>query len=457
MKLQNDLYEYEVRDDNTVYLSKYLGQDSSITIPSEIDGKTVTVIGKYCFIGNETIKEVTISDTIETIDRFAFADCPALSLVKVSPNVDTIGKHAFLECTSLHSLKMPTEDEKNEFRAAKIRAEEEARLKAEKEEARLRAEEEARLKAEEEARIRAEEEARIRTEEEARIRAEEEARIRAEEEARIKAEQEAALRERIRAELEAELKAKAAAEKPEPAPEPAPAPAPEPAVDQNFFTDIDDIYKSGVDMESLTPVQRSIEAQKRRIAAEARDGTAPYTSAGVITRRPSNTQTNDSPGYIPAAAMQQTPPVSRTPRTQRPVQRPMERTEPAPIAGPGPVDMSRVAPRTAPRTALRTAPRTGPRTTTRSVPQRALQENPPSRPNPTSTPSPSKPSATRPNDAPITRSIFGFKKKPVYKQEREATANEWKCPECGLVNANYVTTCACGYRKRPQRKHEEDL
>ena len=64
------------------------------------------------------------------------------------------------------------------------------------------------------------------------------------------------------------------------------------------------------------------------------------------------------------------------------------------------------------------------------------------------------PPATR--SAPMTKSGFNpFKKKVVYKQEREAGANEWKCEKCGLVNANYVTTCACGYRRSNRRKRPD--
>lgn len=30
---------------------------------------------------------------------------------------------------------------------------------------------------------------------------------------------------------------------------------------------------------------------------------------------------------------------------------------------------------------------------------------------------------------------------------REVGENEWKCPQCGNVHANYVGTCGCGQRK----------
>lgn len=32
-------------------------------------------------------------------------------------------------------------------------------------------------------------------------------------------------------------------------------------------------------------------------------------------------------------------------------------------------------------------------------------------------------------------------------EEREPSANEWKCPKCGKINQNYVSSCGCGETK----------
>lgn len=31
--------------------------------------------------------------------------------------------------------------------------------------------------------------------------------------------------------------------------------------------------------------------------------------------------------------------------------------------------------------------------------------------------------------------------------KKEPTRNEWKCPNCGKINANYVGSCGCGTKK----------
>lgn len=33
------------------------------------------------------------------------------------------------------------------------------------------------------------------------------------------------------------------------------------------------------------------------------------------------------------------------------------------------------------------------------------------------------------------------------KAKKEPTTDEWKCPKCGKINANYVGSCGCGTTK----------
>ena len=47
----NSTYTYTILTDDTVKITKYKGTDESIVIPSEIDGKKVTVIGSSAFYG----------------------------------------------------------------------------------------------------------------------------------------------------------------------------------------------------------------------------------------------------------------------------------------------------------------------------------------------------------------------------------------------------------------------
>ena len=88
-------YTYTVNDDGTVTITKYNGNDAEVTIPGEIDGYTVTVIGREAFISNRTIKKVILPDTINTIKDYAFCDS-SIEKINLPNSITSIGEFAFL-------------------------------------------------------------------------------------------------------------------------------------------------------------------------------------------------------------------------------------------------------------------------------------------------------------------------------------------------------------------------
>ncbi len=229
----------------------------------------------------------------------------------------------------------------------------------------------------------------------------------------------------------------------------------------------DDLFDDGIDLSKLTPLQRSIEEQKRRMALENRMGTGLYSRNNSTARKrldsiPTSQEKEEEKkkeeapaAPAPAAPAQAAPASASAPAAPTPAARvplPTMRTPTSTMRTPSPSVPAAAAAAAATQhepPSSRSMPRT--QRTQRSV-ERPVP--PPSTSSPAEPPKPQQSNKTQP---PITKSIFGaFKKKPVYKQEREATANEWKCPECGLVNANYVTTCACGYRKTANKRRRDD-
>ena len=97
-------WEYEVLDDGTVSITRYTGSEAQVTIPSEIDGKTVTAIGYGAFYRYSSLTNVTIPDSVITIGDSAFADCSSLESVTIPNSVTAIGIYAFDSCTSLASV-----------------------------------------------------------------------------------------------------------------------------------------------------------------------------------------------------------------------------------------------------------------------------------------------------------------------------------------------------------------
>lgn len=50
----------------------YNASGGNIVIPSEIEGKKVTAIGKSAFYGCENITGITLPETVTSIGRYAF-------------------------------------------------------------------------------------------------------------------------------------------------------------------------------------------------------------------------------------------------------------------------------------------------------------------------------------------------------------------------------------------------
>ncbi len=105
--IENATFKYEDRSDGTVAIYGYSGPDE-VTIPSEIEGKSVSAIGVYAFEG-EDIKEVIIPDTVEEIHSYSFIECKKLEKVVLSKHLKWIGAAAFMYCEKLNNLNIPDE------------------------------------------------------------------------------------------------------------------------------------------------------------------------------------------------------------------------------------------------------------------------------------------------------------------------------------------------------------
>ena len=84
-KKPEELYNYIENDDGTVTITGYNGFDTEIVIPSEINGKKVTAIGKddgSNTFENRDIKSVTIPASVKQINRLAFV-CDELSSITI--------------------------------------------------------------------------------------------------------------------------------------------------------------------------------------------------------------------------------------------------------------------------------------------------------------------------------------------------------------------------------------
>ena len=100
-------YEYEILDDGTVEINKYTGEGGSVVIPSVIDGRKVTSIGKYAFRNNSSISSIKMPNSITHIGDWAFDKCSNLTNISLSDDLTEICYSAFSNCSSLVSITIP--------------------------------------------------------------------------------------------------------------------------------------------------------------------------------------------------------------------------------------------------------------------------------------------------------------------------------------------------------------
>ena len=101
-----DGYTYTAAGDN-VTITGYTGSLTVISVPKQIEGKTVTAIGSGAFSEKTQITAVILPDTVENIGNEAFKGCTALIRAELPGSVKQIGKQAFVGCTALQSLTLP--------------------------------------------------------------------------------------------------------------------------------------------------------------------------------------------------------------------------------------------------------------------------------------------------------------------------------------------------------------
>jgi hypothetical protein len=97
--------DFEIKDrGGGVIITKYVGWNAAVEIPSRINGKSVTAIGDYAF-KNKELTSVIIPDCLASIGDEAFAD-NRLTSVSVPSQVSFIGILAFAH-NRLTSVTIP--------------------------------------------------------------------------------------------------------------------------------------------------------------------------------------------------------------------------------------------------------------------------------------------------------------------------------------------------------------
>ncbi|MBE6827576.1 MAG: hypothetical protein E7514_03045 [Ruminococcaceae bacterium] len=113
--ISNDgLWKYTVLSDGTAALtggnwktSSYLGNETELTVPAEIDGIPVSTVGPFTFYNRSDITQITVPEGISILEIGAFYNCSALEKIVLPDSLSKIGDNAFYNCAKLDFIKLP--------------------------------------------------------------------------------------------------------------------------------------------------------------------------------------------------------------------------------------------------------------------------------------------------------------------------------------------------------------
>ena len=103
--LLNDLTWEE--EENSVIITGYIGNESELTIPSDVNGKPVSGIGIEAFAYNGTLTSVTLPDCVATMGSHAFYAMRSLQIVNLPASLTEIPSGAFASCSALRQIILP--------------------------------------------------------------------------------------------------------------------------------------------------------------------------------------------------------------------------------------------------------------------------------------------------------------------------------------------------------------
>ncbi len=104
--LTDENYQYVVHN-SLVYITRYIGASTAVTVPQTIDTFDVMSIGN-AFCNNASLDTVSLPNSIVSIADYAFSNCTSLTALTYSGNITYLGKYAFNNCTSLVTFSIPS-------------------------------------------------------------------------------------------------------------------------------------------------------------------------------------------------------------------------------------------------------------------------------------------------------------------------------------------------------------
>lgn len=114
------IWGYEKREDGTLVITRYKGNNTEVEVPEKIGNGIVTEIGGWAFSPGaprlreaqsdlrRSITRITLPETVRLIGDGAFYACQALVQINIPDGVTEIGMRAFGNCVQLCAVNLPT-------------------------------------------------------------------------------------------------------------------------------------------------------------------------------------------------------------------------------------------------------------------------------------------------------------------------------------------------------------
>lgn len=100
-------FRWSENDDGTLTITKYVGIDETVAIPSEIEEKSVSVIGEKAFYERKDLKHITIPEEVTIIESRAFQSCENLETIQLPEGLKVINSDTFSHCKNLEYINLP--------------------------------------------------------------------------------------------------------------------------------------------------------------------------------------------------------------------------------------------------------------------------------------------------------------------------------------------------------------
>ena len=117
-------FRYYINEKSEAVITRYIGGESNVVVPSDLDGHTVTAIAPLAFsslklsgvsnpysddryISADLLVSVALPDTVNAIGKYAFAYNLALESINIPSGVEIIPTECFYDCDSLKSIALP--------------------------------------------------------------------------------------------------------------------------------------------------------------------------------------------------------------------------------------------------------------------------------------------------------------------------------------------------------------